>query len=92
MHLRAGEAHGHTATCGVKIGHHTEVQAERMAAKMAEKTGQEMESYPCFFCMNWHIGRKITDEERERFSTARDTPSSSLSTEVSDPQADRWWD
>lgn len=69
MHFRAGEAYGHKSTCGVKVGHHTEEKAVLMASRESERLGRELEAYPCHFCRNWHIGRKMTGEERVRFSS-----------------------
>lgn len=65
-HLIAGQVHGQDATCGLKIGHTTEEKAERLAAKTNDR---RLEAYPCIFCMNWHIGPKMTERENKRFST-----------------------
>lgn len=70
MHLRAGEAYGRDATCGLKVDYKREESAIRAAQAMTAKRtdGKRLEAYPCFFCAGWHVGREMTDEERARFA------------------------
>jgi hypothetical protein len=68
MHLRAGREYGQESTCGQKMNFHTEEKAVEVAPRLSVKFGHEMEGYPCDWCGGWHIGRKMTDEERARFS------------------------
>lgn len=70
IHLRAGEAYGRDATCGQKIDYQSEESADRAASAMNNKgkSRHELEPYPCFWCRGWHVGRKMTEEERVQFS------------------------
>jgi len=67
MHLAAGMAYGEDATCGSKIDYRSQESADKAAAAMSAKGSKTLEAYPCFWCSGWHIGRAMTDEERERF-------------------------
>lgn len=73
LHLVAGVTYGRTATCGSpekpKIDYKSEETAVKAAASLTAKRadGKVLEAYPCFWCSGWHIGRKMTDEEREQF-------------------------
>lgn len=71
MHLAAGMEYGVKSTCGEgehqKINYVYENTAIVAAAKGSEKYSKAMEAYPCPWCDGWHIGRKMTEEERERF-------------------------
>jgi len=69
MHIRAGVAYGAENTCGVKIDWRSEARAVTAAARMSEKTGRDLEAYPCAFCTGWHIGRRMTAEERKEFAS-----------------------
>jgi hypothetical protein len=66
LHLIAGEKAGKEKTCGSKIKY-SEASAVKAAAKMNTKptTRKELEAYPCFFCGQWHVGRKMSKEELE---------------------------
>lgn len=72
MHLRAGEFYGKDATCGPpgksKINYAGEDSAARAAIRQSEEYQRDLEAYPCFWCGGWHIGREMTQEEREQFS------------------------
>ena len=65
LHINAGLKAGQKSTCGKKVAYSTEESAERAAAEMNAKPGtrKELEHYPCAFCNQWHIGRKMTLEE-----------------------------
>jgi hypothetical protein len=93
MHMLAGEFYGQKSTCGLKLGHHTEEKADRMAAQVSAKSGRELEAYPCLFCGNWHIGRKMTAEERERFTAWATTGKDPDTVTPTTPAAssDQWW-
>lgn len=78
MHLAYGKYAGEPPTCGNKKTYLTEEEATK-AAKSLNSSGKarhEVEPYPCFWCseayetlfLNWHIGRKMTEKEREVFS------------------------
>lgn len=71
MHLRAGKAYGEEATCGSKVKHLSEDVASRMAASLNRRVNKthDVEPYPCFWCQNWHVGRTMTPEEVEQYST-----------------------
>ncbi len=70
----AGAEYGADATCGNKIAHDDEYIADRTAASLTRKNAREggsgrvMESYPCVWCMKWHVGRAMEPEEREAFA------------------------
>jgi hypothetical protein len=70
MHLAAGEYYGQQSTCGKKQNYKTEVAAGIAAVKMRNKTGHNLEEYPCFWCEGWHIGRTLSEKERTRFSVS----------------------
>lgn len=71
MHLRAGKSYGWASTCGHKINYANEDSAEKAAAHQTIKYGKPLEHYPCAFCDGWHIGRTMTQEERETYSIDR---------------------
>lgn len=68
MHLAAGRAYGKERTCGRKIDYKSEVSAFKAANGMMAKRSKDLEAYPCAFCFGWHIGRKMTEDERFAFS------------------------
>jgi hypothetical protein len=68
MHIRAGTAYGEDATCGHKQDYKNELTASLSAVEMSAHYGRALEAYPCAWCRGWHIGRKMTPEERVRFS------------------------
>ena len=70
MHLRMGEASGRDATCGKKVDYRREEAAVLAARVMTGKHGRDLEGYPCFWCHGWHIGRMMTKEEREQWSSS----------------------
>lgn len=63
MHLRAGEAYGHAATCRSKVDYKSENAAIKSANKMSAAYSRKLEAYPCFFCGGWHVGRAMTSDE-----------------------------
>ena len=65
LHVIAGRKAGRERTCGTKIHYPSEESAERAAASMNEKptTRKPLEAYPCAFCLEWHIGRRMSLEE-----------------------------
>lgn len=71
MHLRAGEFYGAENTCNSngkpKMRYATEDVALRSSAAMSAKYNKDMEHYPCVFCHEWHIGRRMTEDERKQF-------------------------
>lgn len=71
LHLQAGKKAGEQRTCGKKIKY-SEISANKAAVKMNSKstTRNELEPYPCYFCNQWHIGRKMSKEELESYSEA----------------------
>jgi hypothetical protein len=58
---------GVVRSCGVKVKYDTEQQAEKSAKRNGKKWGKEMNAYPCYWCNHWHIGRKMSKEELERY-------------------------
>lgn len=83
MHFRAAEAAGHESACGLKLQHQSLDGAEgaaRSLNKRNEDAGldKRFEAYPCPFCspspspiigaFYYHVGRKLSDDEREHFS------------------------
>ena len=69
MHIRAGIAYGKDATCGNKIDYKSESSANRAVEKMMKKGSKQLESYPCAFCHGWHIGRKLSELEINKFQS-----------------------
>lgn len=67
LHMQAGRYFGVAATCGKKVDYKTEQTAIKSAARQSVQYEKELEAYPCFFCNGWHIGRKLTEAEREFF-------------------------
>lgn len=69
MHMRAGREYGKESTCGQKNQYHSEELANKLAAKMTAKHKGEklLEAYPCYWCLLWHIGRAMTEEEQNTF-------------------------
>ena len=67
MHLRAGMYFGQLATCGKKINYKSEISAAAAAIEMSLKSERNLEHYPCYYCDGWHIGRAMTEQEREVF-------------------------
>ena len=70
LHLRAGKLAGEARTCGTKV-RYSEPSAIRAAESMNRKptTRHELEPYPCYFCSQWHIGRKMSKEELLSYSS-----------------------
>jgi hypothetical protein len=69
-----------------KIKHTTEEQADAHAAShnalLGAAAAHEVEAYPCYFSAgredgiyHWHVGRKMTEGEREMFSSPRNEES-----------------
>jgi hypothetical protein len=73
MHYRAARAAGEESACGNKIRHEEERKAERHALNLNRRPAvlagekNRVEPYPCPFCFFWHVGRKMTTEEREKY-------------------------
>ena len=65
LHKSAGLKAGEERTCGKKVRYPAEESANRAAAEMNTKpaTRKTLEAYPCPFCGQWHIGRKMSSEE-----------------------------
>lgn len=51
--------------CGQKVAYPTEASAVRAADVMNGKprTRKFLEAYPCAYCSQWHIGRRMSDLE-----------------------------
>lgn len=79
MHLAAGRYFGQESTCGNKIRHSSEEKAQGHADALNRRGNQShgVEPYPCYWCSPdkennthiWHVGRILTPEERELFSS-----------------------
>lgn len=67
-HINAGVFYGEYRTCGSKINRRTEESAVEQAARESLRLKKDMEAYPCAFCDGWHIGRTMTQEERDLFT------------------------
>lgn len=67
MHVAAGRHYGQQSTCGTKIDYGSEETADIAAQIMSVKHRRSLEAYPCAWCSGWHIGRKMTDDERRQF-------------------------
>jgi hypothetical protein len=65
LHIAAGLKAGKERTCGKKVAYPSEESGVRAANEMNTKptTRKELEAYPCAFCKQWHIGRKMSLEE-----------------------------
>ena len=65
LHLAAGRKAGRERTCGTKVAYPTEDSAARAADSMntKPKTRKPLEAYPCAFCAQWHIGRRMSLDE-----------------------------
>jgi len=68
MHIAAGRYYGRKSACGNKIKYFEE-SAIKTAIKLntTGKARHSLEAYPCYWCSNWHVGRKMSQEERELF-------------------------
>lgn len=70
MHLTAALACGREVACGTKSRYGTEKAAEIAARSLNKRPPEkrkrhaEQEPYPCPFCDRWHVGRKMSQEER----------------------------
>ena len=73
LHLEAGRQSGRDATCGTKVDYRSEESAVRAAEAMNAKseTRKVLEAYPCYFCLGWHIGRAMSEEELAEFQPLR---------------------
>lgn len=73
MHYQAGRAYGIERTCGTKVDYKTEERANKSAMAMNKKSmsNHELEAYPCAWCYGWHIGRKMTEAERDKYSKSQ---------------------
>lgn len=64
-HIEIGLLCGEQKTCGKKIRYLTEESATKSAEALnrrpEEKKKHDVEPYPCAFCANWHVGRKMID-------------------------------
>jgi hypothetical protein len=69
LHIKVGIIIGKEKTCGKKINYQTEETAIEAAEQMNQKpnTRNTLEAYPCGFCNDWHIGRKMTKAELESY-------------------------
>lgn len=67
MHLDLGRAYGQEATCGTKIDYRSEFSADRAATSMNKKADKPLEAYPCAWCDGWHIGRALSEEEKQQY-------------------------
>jgi hypothetical protein len=75
MHHRAARAAGEESACTGKVRHETERKAQGHARSLNRHPSRQRpgntdwkEAYPCPFCDGWHVGREMTDEERELYS------------------------
>jgi hypothetical protein len=70
LHIAAGRKAGLERTCGKKVAYKAEESAERVAVEMNAKpsTRKPLEGYPCAFCGNWHVGRKMSLEELRSYA------------------------
>jgi hypothetical protein len=82
MHFRAAKAAGQESACGLKLQHQSLDGAEGAARSLNRRNEaagdpKRFEAYPCPFCspspspiigaFYYHVGRKMTDDEREQF-------------------------
>lgn len=83
MHLRAGQYYGEESTCTrdwegstlkPKLQYGSEDTAVRAAAAMSAKNDRDLEAYPCAWCFEWHIGRKMEKAERDMFMPSPGEP------------------
>lgn len=74
QHLVVGFLSGEDKTCGNKIKYGSEEKASKASIAMNNKstTRSVLEPYPCFFCSDWHIGRKIPTSKLEEISKYKD--------------------
>jgi hypothetical protein len=67
LHTIAGLYCGQEYTCGKKIRYPTEEGATKAATALNKrpetKKKYDVEPYPCPFCREWHVGRKMSVEE-----------------------------
>ena len=72
LHIAAGSAAGQERTCGKKVAYASEESAARAADEMNAKptTRKPLESYPCAFCRNWHVGRRMALDELRAYAKA----------------------
>lgn len=59
-------------TCGNKIPHRTQEKADKHAASLDQVSwAHRVESYPCPFCWNWHVGRPKKDGQIKYLAALR---------------------
>lgn len=63
-HLQKGKEAGIDKTCGKKIAFDTEEKGIKAANHHNNWDGRnhDVETYPCYFCNKWHIGRIMKND------------------------------
>lgn len=74
LHKKTGLVCGEEKTCGIKVVYECEEDASRSALALSKKgiSKYELEAYPCPFCNKWHVGRKMSREELEKWEKIYD--------------------
>jgi hypothetical protein len=67
MHYRAARAYGRDSSCGGKQDYQTEEASNKAALSLSKKKNMPYEGYPCVWCNGWHVGRTLTQAERNLF-------------------------
>lgn len=65
--LNAGFVLGNVRTCGTKKKFATYQKSRNIARLMSRKHRVPLQAYPCPFCMQWHVGRKMTLDEAKTY-------------------------
>jgi len=62
--LKISKICGYKNSCKNKVNYKWKYTANTVLDNLKQKYHtQELESYPCYFCGGWHIGRKIHPKE-----------------------------
>lgn len=61
-----GTISGEERSCKCKKNYRSKRQAKVAAIKQTRKFGNLKSPYICTYCGNWHVGRKISVEEKEQ--------------------------
>ena len=64
LRIRVSRMRGQEMACTGKFNYGNELDAGMTVAELTVRYGAIADAYPCGHCAGWHIGPKITDEER----------------------------
>lgn len=67
-HINVAFIHGSKRACRGKRRYHSYKKAASIANMMSKKVKADLEAYPCPFCYCFHVGRRMSKEERRSYT------------------------